>query len=91
MRYTEDHDLLLRIADTYPIHQLIGAGIPTALGRRPMSAGGLSGNRSRMRLGELYMYKKFLMRDVASFSHLPLVAVIILAKLILEMLRAINK
>ena len=91
MRYTEDHDLLLRIADIYPIHQLIGAGIPTVLGRRPMTAGGLSGNRSRMRLGELYMYKKFLMRDVASFSHFPLIAVIILAKLILEMLRAINK
>ena len=91
MRYTEDHDLLLRIANTHPIHQLVGAGIPTVLGRRPMTAGGLSGNRSRMRLGELYMYKKFLLRNVAAFSYFPLVAIIILAKLFLEMLRAFNK
>lgn len=91
MRYTEDHDLLLRIANTYPIHQLIGAGIPTILGRRPMTAGGLSGNRFRMRLGELYMYKKFLMRDVASFSYFPLIAAIVLAKLILEIPRVVNR
>jgi len=91
MRYTEDHDLLLRIANTLPIHQLVGAGIPTVLGRRPMTAGGLSGNRFRMRLGELYMYKKFLLRNVAAFFYFPLVSIIILAKLFLEILRVVNK
>lgn len=91
MRYTEDHDLLLRIANTVPIHQLVGAGIPTVLGRRPMTAGGLSGNRFRMRLGEIYMYKKFLMRNVTAVVYFPLVFIIVLAKLFLEILRAFNK
>ena len=91
MRYTEDHDLLLRIANTRPIHQLVGAGIPTVLGRRPLTAGGLSGNRSKMRLGEIYMYKKFLLRNLAAFFYFPLVAIIISAKLFLELLRVFNK
>ena len=91
MRHAEDHDLLLRLANTYPIHYLIGAGIPTVLGRRPLTAGGLSGNRSKMRLGEIYMYKKFLLRNLAAFFYFPLVAIIISAKLFLELLRVFNK
>ena len=91
MHYTEDHDLLLRIAERYQVYKLVGAGIPTDLGRRPMTAGGLSGNRFLMRLGELYMYKKFLMKNLASFSYFPLVTLIIFSKLILEMLRFIYK
>jgi teichuronic acid biosynthesis glycosyltransferase TuaG len=91
MRYTEDHDLLLRIAKYYPIYHLNGANIPTILGRPPMTAGGLSGNRFRMRVGELYMYKKFLTRDIFSFLYLPLVVMIFFSKLIMEIFRFINK
>ena len=90
MRFTEDHDLILRISRQYPVYLLVGARIPTSLGRRPMSGGGLSGHRIRMRLGELYMYRKFLMRDLFSFCHLPLVTVIVLAKLVLETLRSLK-
>ena len=91
MRYAEDHDLILRLAESFPVYELIGAGIPTALGRAPMTAGGLSGNRSMMRIGELYMYKKFLMKDLTSFFYFPLVILVILMKLILEILRSFNK
>ena len=91
MRYTEDHDLLLRISDKHLIYKLAGAGIPTVLGRRPMTAGGLSGNRTSMRRGEVYMYKKFLAKDVLSFLYFPLVGLIFFAKLVMEMLRSFNR
>lgn len=91
MRYTEDHDLILRISEEYPIYTLMCAGIPTSLGRKPMTTGGLSGNRLRMRLGELHMYRKFLTRDLKSFSRLPLVAIIVSAKFGLEALRLLRR
>jgi teichuronic acid biosynthesis glycosyltransferase TuaG len=87
MRYTEDHDLLLRISGNNILYYLSGAGIPTILGRSPLTAGGLSGNRFGMRLGELYMYKKFMCRDLLSFSKIPLILIIVILKLIMEFWR----
>lgn len=61
MRYAEDHDLWLRIAEQKNI-----VYIPqklTALSRPVLSSGGASANRWAMRRGELQLYKKFLSRN----------------------------
>ncbi|KAA6333239.1 putative teichuronic acid biosynthesis glycosyltransferase TuaG [termite gut metagenome] len=54
MRYTEDHELYLRILN---ITNIFFIQLPlTLLGRPQLSKGGLSGNRLKMRKGELIMY-----------------------------------
>lgn len=54
MRYTEDHDLCLRIANKTDIYYI---DLPlTALGRPQLSKGGLSGNQWAMRKGEMRLY-----------------------------------
>jgi len=62
MRHCEDHDLWLRIAESSPVLQLLGRPL-TRLGRPQLSAGGLSGSRWRMRVGEMRSYCKFCSRD----------------------------
>jgi len=61
MRHCEDHDLWLQIAESSPVLQLLGRPL-TRLGRPQLSAGGLSGSRWRMRVGEMRSYCKFCSR-----------------------------
>ena len=61
MRYCEDYDLWLRMAESAPALMLAGAAL-TRLGRPQLSSGGLSGNRTKMRLGEMRVYVKYCAR-----------------------------
>ena len=61
MRYCEDHDLWLRIAERHPVVRLVGRPL-TRLGRPQLSAGGLSGDTVRMRRGQLRVYYNFCKR-----------------------------
>lgn len=56
LRYAEDHDLWLRLSFNSPIHYIDLA--LTLLGREPLTDGGLSAHRWKMRLGEMKMYLK---------------------------------
>jgi teichuronic acid biosynthesis glycosyltransferase TuaG len=60
MRYCEDHDLWLRIANksAAPLVYLRGP-VLTFLGRKTMTSGGQSENLIKMRCGEIRMYYKF--------------------------------
>jgi len=54
IRFAEDHELWLRMLNknkAYFIDETL-----TILGRRPLTKGGLSGNKLKMRLGEMNMY-----------------------------------
>lgn len=70
MRYTEDHDLWLRIARQGAVVRLEGFSA-TQLGRPQMSPGGLSGRRWDMRRGELQMYVKAARQDIRLLPVLP--------------------
>ena len=61
MSYCEDYDLWLRIAEEHVVIQIIGQPL-TKLGRPQLSAGGLSENTLRMRLGEARVYYKYCSR-----------------------------
>ena len=62
MHYCEDYDLWLRISEHTPIIKIIGPPL-TQLGRPPLSHGGLSGNRLKMRTGEIIVYYNFCSRN----------------------------
>jgi hypothetical protein len=80
MRYCEDHDLWIRIAERSAVLQLVGSPL-TRLGRPQLSAGGLSGNRMRMRAGEVRVYYKFCQRARLSRAWaLPCLVLFSLAK-----------
>jgi teichuronic acid biosynthesis glycosyltransferase TuaG len=61
MRRCEDYDLWMRIAEHSRVLRLVGNPL-TCLGRPQLSAGGLSGNTVRMRIGELRVYFNFCRR-----------------------------
>jgi hypothetical protein len=61
MRYCEDHDLWMRMAEHASVFRLIGFPL-TRLGRPQLSAGGLSENTMQMRMGELRVYYNFCRR-----------------------------
>jgi hypothetical protein len=61
MRHCEDYDLWMRIAEHSRVLRLVGNPL-TCLGRPQLSAGGLSGNTVRMRVGELRVYFNFCRR-----------------------------
>lgn len=61
MSYCEDYDLWMQIAETSNVVRLIGYPL-TRLGRPQLTAGGLSGNTSRMRIGEIRVYYNFCRR-----------------------------
>jgi glycosyltransferase involved in cell wall biosynthesis len=61
MRHCEDYDLWLRIAEDFPVLRLVGEPL-ARLGRPQLSAGGLSGNRVAMRIGEARVYYNFCRR-----------------------------
>lgn len=67
-RYCEDHELSIRIAHKYATHWL---NLPlTKLGRPQLSEGGASGNKWKMRKGELRLYTSI-------YKHSLLYAVLI--------------
>lgn len=86
MRYTEDHDLWLRIAREGVAVYLAGFS-GTQLGRPQMSLGGLSGHRWKMRRGELQMYVKAAQQDVRLLPILPVLLAFSLFKHILASCR----
>lgn len=65
MRYCEDYDLWLRIAEYSSVLSIVGRPL-THLGRPQLSIGGLSGSTLRMRAGELRVYYKFCSRQWAT-------------------------
>lgn len=78
MRYCEDHDLLLRIAIQHVIKYL---PLPLAIVHRQLNAkGGLSGDRWKMRQGELKLYTKVAQHHVFGFLLVPLLWVFSLIK-----------
>ena len=80
MRYCEDYDLWLRIAEVAPVLCLIGSPL-TQLGRPQLSAGGLSGNVWKMRMGEMQVYRNFCKRgNAARIFLLPLLIVVSMMK-----------
>lgn len=86
MRYTEDHDLWLRVARQGRVLRLAGMAM-TRLGRPQMSAGGLSGQRWAMRKGELQMYLKAAGSDWRLALALPLLLTFSLLKHVFSSLR----
>lgn len=75
MRYCEDYDLMMRVAENSKILRLIGKPM-TGLGRPQLAIGGLSGNTMRMRFGEFHVYYKFCSRNwLVRFWMLPLLIV----------------
>ena len=62
MRYCEDYDLWLRIAENSSVLIIVGRPL-TKLGRPQLTMGGLSGSTLRMRAGELRVYCKFCSRQ----------------------------
>ena len=62
MRYTEDHDLWLRITEQYDKTYFLDR-VLTTIGRPVRSKGGQSANLWAMRKGEITMYKKFCKRN----------------------------
>lgn len=61
MRHCEDYDLWMRIAESTTVLRLVGHPL-TRLGRPQLTAGGLSGNTARMRIGEVRVYYNFCRR-----------------------------
>jgi hypothetical protein len=62
MRYCEDYDLWMRIAEHSTVLWLEGPPL-TLLGRAQLSSGGLSASTLRMRAGQLRVYYKFCGRN----------------------------
>ena len=62
MRYCEDYDLWMRIAEHSTVLWLEGPPL-TLLGRAQLSSGGLSASTLRMRAGQLRVYYKFCSRN----------------------------
>ena len=58
----EDYDLWMRIAERSSILRIAGRAL-TRLGRPQLSAGGLSADALRMRIGELRVYRNFCARS----------------------------
>ena len=84
-RYTEDHDLLIRISEKHNIFYLTKK--LTLLGRPQLSKGGLSGNKLKMRIGEMKMYINFCKRQKAYYFILPFLLTFSLTKFIFKSLR----
>lgn len=61
MKYCEDYNLWLQIADLHSVYKLTGPSL-TSLNRPQLTSGGLSANIIRMRLGEIISYLNFCKR-----------------------------
>ncbi|MDK9693367.1 MAG: glycosyltransferase family 2 protein [Sulfurimonas sp.] len=78
MRYTEDHELWLRMALE---NQLYFCDLPlSVIGREPLSEGGLSADRWAMRKGELQMYKNIVRYKKSLLPLYPFLVIFSLLK-----------
>ncbi len=60
LSYAEDHDFILRTAEKFGMYYL---DLPLcSLDRLPLTAGGISSNRWKMRMGEIKMYTRYAQR-----------------------------
>lgn len=83
MHYAEDHELWLRMAFYYKVYFL---DMPlVALGRQPLSTGGLSSNKFAMRLGEMKMYLKLFKLKKAFIFIIPFLLIVSLLKHIVRL------
>lgn len=79
-RYCEDHELSIRVAHMYSAHWL---DTPlTQLGRPQLSAGGASGNKWKMRKGELRIYSSVYKHNILYLPFIPLLWIFSLSKMI---------
>jgi hypothetical protein len=85
MRYTEDHELLIRISGIERIYLL--NNYLTLLGRPQLSQGGLSGNKWKMRAGEIKMYFSACRSNYLVAFMLPLLVLYSLFKHALKIFR----
>ena len=85
MRYTEDHDLWLRITEHYDKTYFLESTL-TIIDRPVRSKGGQSANLWAMRKGEITMYKKFCKRNSIMLLF-PLFIAFSLSKHILKILK----
>ncbi len=86
MRYTEDHDLWLRITQKYD-ETYFSDEILTIIGRPVRSTGGQSANLWAMRKGEIRMYEKFCKTNKLIVLF-PLFAAFSLSKHFLKMIKS---
>ncbi len=85
MRYTEDHELWLRMALKNSIYY---CDLPlVTLGREELSKGGLSANRWAMRKGELGMYAKLYKISLWFLPMIPFLYIFSLLKHLLQFLK----
>jgi len=78
MRYTEDHELWLRMSVSNTVYYL---DLPLVLlGRKPLTNGGLSANKWAMRKGEMKMYCKATKYKNILFFVLPFLILFSLVK-----------
>lgn len=85
MRYTEDHDLWLRITQKYNKTYFI-ENVLTVISRPVRAVGGQSANLWGMRKGEIYMYKKYC-KDNALMVLFPMFLGYSLAKHAVKLLK----
>lgn len=79
-RYCEDHELSIRVAHKYSAHWL---DTPlTQLGRPQLSAGGASGNKWKMRKGELRLYSSIYRHNLLYLPFIPFLWIFSLAKML---------
>lgn len=79
-RYCEDHELSIRVAHKYSAHWL---DTPlTRLGRPQLSEGGASGNKWKMRKGELRLYSSIYRHNLLYFPFIPFLWIFSLAKML---------
>jgi glycosyltransferase involved in cell wall biosynthesis len=84
-RHTEDHDLILRISEKYKVYHI--QSNLTLLGRPQLSKGGLSENKSKMRIGEILMYFNLCKRKKYFFVALPFLISFSLIKHVIKIIR----
>lgn len=79
-RYCEDHELSIRLAHKYSAHWLTTP--LTKLGRPQLSAGGASGNKWKMRKGELRLYSSIYKHNPVFIIFIPFLCLYSLAKML---------
>jgi len=85
MRYTEDHDLWLRLTQKYDATYLLET-VLTIIDRPVRSVGGQSANLWAMRKGEIKMYWKYCKKSIKMILF-PLFLVFSLGKHLLKMIK----
>lgn len=88
MRFAEDHDFLLRFSQKNSIFRTkIPSTAATFLGRPPLSTGGQSANKTKMRLGEMHMLINFCCGRPTYLPLLPFLLLLSLAKHLRQLLK----